>query len=172
MKSFIVKLSSGAFEKLLCKISWFKLIQALFPATKEKYLFSIEARDAARLEENLKAGIISEELKKIFKTQGFPLSENATISKETDDKWVIASNKEPYDIKKECGKLKVCEPNYGFVETWILWNLGFSLVCLYFSPVPQIQRLPWILFLIDLLQNNTPQNTPVLHDPSIQQHFK
>ena len=55
----------------------------------------------------LDKGIISEELRNIFKTGGFPLSENATVRKEKDE-WVIKKDEEKiYTFKKEDGKLNI-----------------------------------------------------------------
>ena len=55
----------------------------------------------------LDKGIISEELRNIFKTGGFPLSENATVGKEKN-KWVIKKDEEKiYTLKKEDGKLNI-----------------------------------------------------------------
>ena len=70
----------------------------------QKSLFSI---DTAVLEKNLNKGVISENLKKIFKSKGFPLSDNATIRKEKEDKWVITNGKKIYIVEKEDGKLNI-----------------------------------------------------------------
>lgn len=69
-----------------------------------RYLFSI---DAAVVEENLNKGVISEELNNMFETKGFPLSEDAAIRKEKDDKWGITDGERIYIIEKEEGKIKV-----------------------------------------------------------------
>jgi hypothetical protein len=142
MKSRIVELWSGVFY-VLSWISWFKLIQALFPATKEDCLFSIEGNNIGR---DLNKGVISKELKEVFRSKRFALSDNATVRKEKNEKWEITTNKETYVIKKECGTLKIYRPNYGFVDMWVLGNLVFSLVCLSVSSVPQIQW--WEIILL------------------------
>ncbi len=73
-----------------------------------KYLFTIDAK----FEDELNRGIISEELKNMFKTKGFSLSENATVRKEKD-KWVITDKeKEKIYIIKEGGKLNIYRDNY------------------------------------------------------------
>lgn len=66
------------------------------------YLFSI---DAVLVEKVSKKCAISEELKNKFGTEGFTLSENATISKEKADKWEINNGRKIYIGKKEDGKL-------------------------------------------------------------------
>lgn len=83
---------------------------------------SIDAKFAQELDK----GIISEELRNIFKTGDFPLSENATVRKEKDE-WVIKKDGEKiYTIKKGDGKLNIYEePKYtiavGLPET-IEWH--------------------------------------------------
>lgn len=62
-----------------------------------EYLFSI---DAALVEENLNKCIISVELRKAFKTKGFPLSKYA-IMQEIADKWEITDGEKIYIVKKE-----------------------------------------------------------------------
>ncbi|KAF5437062.1 putative phage protein gp47/JayE [Candidatus Methanophagaceae archaeon] len=68
------------------------------------YLFNI---DAAEFEEDLNNGIISGELKEKFETEGFPLSENAIVTKENDDKWMITDGEKIYILKKEEEKLYI-----------------------------------------------------------------
>lgn len=53
-------------------------------------------RTDIRLEEDLNEGIFPEELKKVFKTNGFSLSDNATITKRKENEWVIADEKMRY----------------------------------------------------------------------------
>jgi len=67
--------------------------------------FSIDTE----FEDDLNKGIISEKLKDILKTEGFPLSENAkvTVTKEKDDKWEITDGEKIYIVKKEDGKLNI-----------------------------------------------------------------
>ena len=78
-----------------------------------EYLFSIEKE----FEDELNKGIISEKLRDIFKTNGFPLSENAMVTKEKDDKWVITDGKKIYIVKKEDGKLNIYyRDNYSGVK--------------------------------------------------------
>ena len=70
---------------------------------EKKYLFSIDAR----LEEDLNKGIITAELKNIFKTK-CPLSDNAIVTKGKESEWII-TNKEKFFIRKEDGKLNIYE---------------------------------------------------------------
>ena len=78
-----------------------------------EYLFSIEKE----FEDELNKGIISEKLRDIFKTNGFPLSENAMVTKEKDDKWVITDGEKIYIVKKEDGKLNIYyRDNYSGVK--------------------------------------------------------
>ncbi|MGB7531783.1 MAG: CARDB domain-containing protein [Halobacteriota archaeon] len=69
------------------------------------YLFSIDAK----FEEYLNFGTIPDDLKEIFKTEGFPLPENPTprVTKEGDDKWVINDEGKIYIVNKEDGKLNI-----------------------------------------------------------------
>jgi hypothetical protein len=74
---------------------------------EKEYLFSIDAG----LEDELNKSTISEKLKNIFKTKGFPLPENAAIKKMKEEKeteWII-SNEEEFIVKKENGKLNIYE---------------------------------------------------------------
>ncbi len=70
-----------------------------------KYLFSMDTK----FEDDLNKGIISVSLRWEFQTKGFPLSENATIRKEKEDKWVIMDmdGEKIYIVKKGDGKLKI-----------------------------------------------------------------
>ncbi|MBE9593680.1 MAG: hypothetical protein IMF19_09390 [Proteobacteria bacterium] len=71
-------------------------------------LFGIED---GNLEEELNKDLIPEMLKKMFQTNGIPLSETATIKKEDDGKWLITDkeNKNTYLIRKDEGKLNIYE---------------------------------------------------------------
>lgn len=60
----------------------------------------------AEFEDNLNNGIISEKMKDIFKTKGFPLSENAMVIKEKENEWVI-TNEKKFIVRKENGKLNI-----------------------------------------------------------------
>ena len=70
----------------------------------EPNLFSF---DASVMEEDLNIAPISEELKDMFKTKGFSLSEDATIRKEKDDKWEITDAEKIFIIRKEKRKLNI-----------------------------------------------------------------
>ena len=65
--------------------------------------FSIDTE----FEDDLSKGIISEKLKGILKTEGFSLSENAMVTKEKEDKWVITDEEKSNIVKKEDGKLNI-----------------------------------------------------------------
>jgi len=83
----------------------------------EDFSFSI---DAEGIEESLNQGIIPEELKDMFKTKGFPLSEDAIISEEEEGRWEIIDGEEIYIIRKvevywlEKGQLRI----YTLDEIW------------------------------------------------------
>ena len=62
---------------------------------------------APEFENDLNTGTISENLKDIFKTKGFPISEKAKVTKEKEDKWVIVNGEKIYIVKKEDGKLNI-----------------------------------------------------------------
>jgi DNA-binding transcriptional ArsR family regulator len=70
------------------------------------YLFIIEVE----FKDDLNKGIISEKLKKIFKAEGFSISENAIVTKEKDDKWRITDREKIYIVKKEDEKLNIYNP--------------------------------------------------------------
>ena len=63
-------------------------------------------RTDIRFEEDLKKGIFSEDLKKVFKTNGFSLSDNALITKGKEDEWVIA-DEEKFIARKEAKRLNL-----------------------------------------------------------------
>jgi len=71
------------------------------------YLFSKDT--VAELEDDLNKGIISEELKKEFKTQGFSLSDNVGIRKINDFDWSVYDKEKRrlYAVTKEDGKLNI-----------------------------------------------------------------
>jgi hypothetical protein len=66
------------------------------------YLFSI----AAEFEDNLNNGNISGELKDKFKNESFSISENAIVTREDDDKWVI-TDESKFIVRKGNGKLNI-----------------------------------------------------------------
>ncbi|MCK4735878.1 MAG: tetratricopeptide repeat protein [Methanophagales archaeon] len=89
----------------------------LWNDSDQDQMFSIDAE----FEDDLNKGIISGKLMDIFKTKGFPLSENAMITKEKDDKWVITDGEKIYIVKKEDDKLniyKVSFPWTAFFKEW------------------------------------------------------
>jgi hypothetical protein len=67
-----------------------------------RYLFSI----GAEFEDDLNNGIIMEQLRDKFKNEGFPIDENAEVTKENGDNWVI-TDKKIYIVKKEEGTLNI-----------------------------------------------------------------
>lgn len=71
-----------------------------------RYLFSIAD---GKSEENLNKGILSQELKNVFKTNGFSLSENASINQVNEIRWTVWENQYglTYEILKEDEGLKV-----------------------------------------------------------------
>lgn len=79
----------------------------------EIYLFDT---DAVFLEDKLDKCILKD-LRKVFESEGFPLSENARIIKEKDYKWKIMDEERSYTYnikknKREYGKLKI----YGKID--------------------------------------------------------
>ena len=88
---------------------------------KKRYLFSIDAK----FEDDLNNGILSEELKNIFKTKEFPLSENAKVTEEKEKKWVIA-NEEKFIIRKEDGKLNIYNDISNFTNN-VIFIYGYSV---------------------------------------------
>ena len=80
-------------------------------AVSGEQLFSI---DAVGVEENLSKGVISEELRNAFETEGFSLSEDATVGRGKEDGWRITDEEETYIIEKEDGKLKIYSENPWF----------------------------------------------------------
>ena len=85
----------------------FKIVENKFEDLIENdlVLFSIDGE----LEEELNKGIVPEELKNMFETEGISFSENITITKEKDGKWVIIDEekKNTYIVRKENGKLNI-----------------------------------------------------------------
>ena len=79
----------------------------LAAAISGAYLFSMDT--VAKLEDDLNKGIISEELKKEFKSKGFPLSDNVGIRKINDFDWSVYDKEKRrlYAVTKEDGKLNI-----------------------------------------------------------------
>lgn len=72
---------------------------------KGEYLFSMDEE----LEMELNKGINLESLKNMFETKNIPLSENITITKENNNKWVINDKEKEniYFLNREDGKLNI-----------------------------------------------------------------
>ena len=85
-----------------CIVDGFEAVNE--PEGEGAYLFSM----AARLEDDLNKGILSEELKKVFEAKEFPLSDNANVRKRKENEWVIA-DKEKFIVRKEEEELKIYE---------------------------------------------------------------
>jgi acyl-ACP thioesterase len=86
------------------------------------YLFSMELR----LEDDLTKGSDSEELKKVFKSNGFPLPKNSIGVIKGDNKWVITDKerkKTHYIVRKEDGKLKIYNKDMEYLE-----NEDFNII--------------------------------------------
>lgn len=73
-----------------------KVIKMLNETIEEKYLFSSNTI----FEADSSKSVVSEELKNIFKSNGFPLPDNATITKRKENEWVIA-NEEKFIVRKK-----------------------------------------------------------------------
>ena len=93
-------------------------------AVSGEHLFSI---DAVGVEENLSKGVISEELRNAFETEGFSLSGDATIGREKGDGWRITDEEETYIIEKEDGKLKIYSENPWF-QTPVTGKITLALL--------------------------------------------
>ena len=92
------------------------VIEAVVSALREAitfgtYLSNIDVN--GRLEDDLDKGIISEELRMVLQIEEKPFSDLATVTKESDDKWVITDEKTGYNyiIGKENEKLNIYKPN-------------------------------------------------------------
>lgn len=79
-------------------------------------LFSIEAG----FENDLNNETIPEKLKEEFETKGYPISENAAVTKEKDGKWAITDGKKIYIVKKEGGKLNIYSPFTYRLCAWLV----------------------------------------------------
>lgn len=90
---------------------------------KSEYLFSVGAE--AELEEGLNKGIISDKLKDIFNTKGFPLFGNAKVTKVKANEWII-NNEEKFIVTKEDGKLNICKDNNIFRIFWWRYIQSFK----------------------------------------------
>jgi hypothetical protein len=66
-------------------------------------LFNIDVE----FEEELNKDSISEKLKKIFKAEGFSICQNAIVTKDKGDNWVITDGGKNHIVKKEDGKLNI-----------------------------------------------------------------
>lgn len=73
-----------------------------FEAVNEPY-FNI----GIKFEEDLKKKNIPDELKAIFKTEGYPLSGGATVAQEIENEWVIIDKEERFIVRKEDETLSV-----------------------------------------------------------------
>jgi hypothetical protein len=73
---------------------------------EEKYLFNTDIG----FEDDLNNHTVSEALKNVFKTEGFPLSEKINVTK-NEDKWVITDEekKKAYFVREEAEKLNIYE---------------------------------------------------------------
>ena len=73
------------------------------------YLFTMNGKQIKEEEEDLNKGIVSEELRKEFKLNGFSLSENTIVNKKGRD-WRIIDGKRKFAVRKEEEQLSV----YGY----------------------------------------------------------
>lgn len=70
------------------------------------FLFGI--RTDVKLEEDFNKGVFSEVLKNAFKTKGYSVADNATITKRKENEWVMSGEKmRKFFIRKEDGKLNI-----------------------------------------------------------------
>jgi hypothetical protein len=68
-----------------------------------KFLFSV----GLEAENDLNNGIISVDLRRKFEDNKIPLSDDASVSKETNTKWLITDGNKTYIVKKQGGKLNI-----------------------------------------------------------------
>ena len=78
----------------------------------ESQSFSIDAE----LEDGMNERIVSEKLKDIFKTKGFPFSGNAIVTGGKENEWVI-TDEEKFIVRKEDGKVKFSLAQIHFSES-------------------------------------------------------
>ena len=76
------------------------------PSMSGAYLFRLNAE----LEDDLNKSVISVGLKNSFKTARFPLSENANVTKEKENEWVI-TDKKKFIVRKEDDAYLFCWDN-------------------------------------------------------------
>ncbi len=116
---FCIRISIAIIAVLMLVMATFPVASAIEdivekgdrPELKREPLFSIDANTT--LEVDLNKGVISEDLKKAFEAEGFPLPENATIRKEIEvkkqfgkeapagDEWEIITEEKVSTLEKE-----------------------------------------------------------------------
>ncbi|MEA2032370.1 MAG: hypothetical protein U9N41_02165 [Euryarchaeota archaeon] len=89
--------------------------------------FSIEAE----FEDDLNNMTIPEKLKNELKTGEPPISENAIVAKEKEDKWEIIDGKKTYIVEKKDGKLNVYPPSIRILYAW----LAFLILLIAFAVI-------------------------------------
>lgn len=72
---------------------------------EEPELFSFEMEDIS----DLNNGVISEDLRLEFEDNEILLSDDASVSKETDTRWLINDEDKTYVVKKQDEELSICE---------------------------------------------------------------
>ncbi len=77
-------------------------IEEMLNNLRIKLSFSMDAK----FENDLNKGTVSDELKNLFKTKKYRLSENASVTKK-DDEWVITEEEREFIVRKEGEKLNV-----------------------------------------------------------------
>jgi hypothetical protein len=114
LKKTLIPLLFGALAGIICFL--------IFVSTP--YLVSTNGG----LKEDLDNGIVPENLINMFETKGTPLSENITITKEGNDKWLIndEEKKNTYIIKKDAEKLNIYSTPKS--EDWLLIAILMILV--------------------------------------------
>ena len=76
-------------------------------SVKKTYLFGIDVKRVKKIEDSLNQCVISEELRDIFKTEGFSLSKDSSTRREEERKWKITDREDIYIILKENGTLNI-----------------------------------------------------------------
>jgi|GEM_PF-109307 len=120
----LILMGSGYTEIQSMSLSLSAMGNVGLTAVSGEYLFSI---DALSVEENLSKGIVSEELKSVFETKEFPLSENAIIRKEKENAWRITNEEYVYIIEKKDRTLEIYTENPWF-QTPIIGKITLALL--------------------------------------------
>ena len=107
---------------------------------QDLYLFSIDAK----IENDLNKNIIAEKLKDMFRTEGFPLSDNAIVTKNEENGWVI-TDEEKFIVIKEYGVLSIYKKPFISDECNEHLNKAASEYCCYMMELEEEMILPLVV---------------------------